>query len=116
MKLILFLACVLFFTAARQCQAQPVVGLAFHIVTFERPSTTFTNVQLHLYSDKTCIIVGPAGVPPQNGTWDEKRLVRTFWIMNSSNQYVGTIRRGVIRGTFLNYRTGETGTLEAEPR
>jgi hypothetical protein len=118
MKPILFLTCVFLFmaAAARECQAQ---NAAIYICTLERPSGTLTNVQLQLLANKTCTIIGlggPAsGVPPQAGTWDQKQLVRTFSLMNSSNQYVGTINRGVVRGTFRNYITGDTGTLDAEP-
>jgi hypothetical protein len=114
MKKIFWMAFILIgLAAARECQAQP--ALAVYTCTLERPSGTLTNVQLHLQPYNTCLIFGPPGIPPQQGIWDEKRLVRTFWIMNSSNQYVGTIRRGVVRGNFLNYRTGDTGTLEANP-
>ena len=110
MKPILFLACVLLFMAARECQAQ---SAAVYTCILERSGVTLTNIQLHLQPDKTCVLFGPPGVFIQPGIWDEKRLVRTFWIMNSSNQFVGTIRRGVVRGTFLNYRTGETGTIDS---
>ena len=117
MKTILFLTGVfLFISAARECQAQPT--MATYTCTLVRSSGTLTNVQLQLFATKACTIVGfgpAAGIPPQSGTWDQKQLVRTFSIMNSSNQYVGTINRGVVRGTFRNYVTGETGTLDAEP-
>jgi hypothetical protein len=115
MKTLTFLTCVLLFMAARECQAQPT--MATYTCRLERPSGTVTNVQLQLLGFQICTIAapGPTGVPLQIGTWEQKQFVRTFSIITSSNQYVGTINRGVVRGTFRNYVTGDTGALDAEP-
>ena len=119
MKTIVWLASLLgcfgffFFTRAVNAGGVPISPVAIYLCTFVQ-STATNQVQVHLFTDRTCLIGGP-GIGVQYGTWNEKRLVRTFSILNSSNQFVGTIRKGVVRGAFLNYRTGETGAIDAEP-
>jgi hypothetical protein len=46
------------------------------------------------------------------GTFTEKLGVRTFNVMTSSNQWKGTIKSGVVRGTFKQYANGISGTFE----
>ena len=94
--------------AAVNCQAQLPAGQ--YQCLFAQPTKT-NQVQLVLLTDRTCYLGGLG--PVQYGTWDEKRLVRTFSILNSTNQFVGTIRARVVRGRYVHYITDVTGALDS---
>jgi len=49
------------------------------------------------------------------GTWTDKLGVRTFSVINASNTWSGTIRNGVVSGTFRSYVSGISGIFECRP-
>lgn len=49
------------------------------------------------------------------GTLTERNGIRRISIQTSTNPFVGTIKGGVVRGTYKHFTSGVTGTFQCDP-
>lgn len=94
-----------------------VFGAAEYTGTISRGGTN-APVVVQLFDNKTVtvrILHETGTIERVNGTWTEARFVRTVSAMNERQQFIATIRQGVVTGTWKDYKSGDTGTFRCDP-